>query len=589
MASSVRITDGSWDFASGVDSGKIPTVASALMPHGLGRDQLAWLSNATVRGGGITQRTGWQPLCTVHPGGALYQGGWLYDNSKAGGNPYLMLSIGGDLYQVRVDTDNSVVNVSAAAGISDPALVDKAFFTQGEEFMVKQAGDGTTLPLFWDGTTLRRSNGLAVAPYELPPALSMDYYMGRIWYSQGRTYSAGDIVGGSAGTAGYNKRDSVLKVSENPLALAGDGFTVPTAAGNIHALRHSANLDTALGEGQLFVFTRKQVYSLTVPVTRADWINSKEPLQRVALINSGCYGDRCVVSVNGDLFYQAPDGIRSLTLAVRNFQQWGNTPISSNENRILRFNNRGLMRMASGIQFDNRMLQTVLPEESDVGTVFKAIVPLDFDLISTLSEKLPPAWEGHWEGLPILQLFEGDFGGLQRAFAVVRNPTDGSIAVWELTTSNRRENGDNRVSWYVETPAFTWGKEFELKKLDGAEIWFDKVFGTVEMEVYYRPDAAACWEFWTATKFCSARSTCEDVNYPVCYPEQPYAEGREGYRFPITLPTPPAASCQRGNSRPLNIGYQFQLKIVIKGWCQVRGVLLHAIPVGKAPFEGMAC
>jgi hypothetical protein len=703
------------------------------------------MTNCTVRGGSILPRTGWIRRCKVHPGNALYQGGFLYDNFIGNTFPYLMLSIGGEMYQVRVDSDNSVVNLSAAFGISDPANVPQAFFVQGEEFLIKQAGDGVTLPLFWDGAILRRSIGpgaivgvtaanfivpaagqyvdvtlsgpyagavnqivminnesyiqvestqsitlqnvdalpvgfivpagsqlldgggalvattlanfvvpplaapvalpvwvtpaigapiavtiggfnwnvTAVAPVappaanhvylvnisanptdvvafpanlstvsELPAATAMDYYMGRIWYAQDRQYTAGDIVLGPAGTTAYRQRDSILKITENPLALAGDGFVVPTEDGIIRALKHTANLDAALGEGQLFAFTRKTIYSLSVPVTRSSWINSTEPLQKVAQLRNGSYGDRNIINVNGDLFYLSWDGYRSLFISVRNFSEWGNTPISRNINRLLNFNDRALLTTASGIYFDNRMLQTGLPVTTAVGTAFQGLAVLDFDLVSSIqaiaapNKTAEPAWEGWWQGIKILQLFEGDYGGLQRAFAVVLSDQDGSIEVWELTTLERNDQDDTRVEWFVETPAWTWGREFELKRLDGAEIWIDRLFGTVYMDVYYRPDAEACWQFWHRTEFCSARTTCEDLENPVCYAETQYGEN---YKFPVVLPAPPHPACQPLNRRPMNIGYQFQMKIVLKGWCRIRGIMVYAIPVQKAPFEGMTC
>lgn len=746
MASNVRITDGSWNWLGGVDSGKVTTIASELVPNGLKRDQLAWMTNCTCRGGGITPRTGWIKLCTVHPGNALYQGGYLYDNFIQEGFPYLMLSIGGELFQVRVDLDNSVRNLSTEFGLTDPADVGHGYFVQGEEFLIKQAGDGVTFPLFWDGATLRRSAGpgivagVTAAPFnapavgnwvdvtlygpyagqanqiimvegsaylqvnanqsvtlrndgalaavgsivpagtpilaggtdivvattlanfivpavgavvafpvwvtpavgapqgvtifgdnwtitavavvpapavnhvylvnindtpadviaadtsittvsELPPATCMDYYMGRIWYAQDRQYTAGDIVLGPAGTTAYRLRDSILKITENPLALAGDGFIVPTEDGIIRALKHTANLDTALGEGQLYAFTRKAVYALSVPVTRANWITSTEPLQKVALLRNGTYGDRNVVHVNGDLFFLSWDGYRSLFIAIRDFAQYANTAVSRNINRLINFYDRALLGLSSGVYFDNRMLQTALPEETPVGTAFNGLAVLDFDLVNSLQmaasgQTSPPAWEGWWQGVKILQLFEGDYGGLQRAFAVVLSQQDGSIQVWELTTLERNDEDDRRVEWFIETPAWTWNREFELKKLDGAEIWIDRVFGTVYLDVYYRPDAEACWQFWHRTEFCSARSTCEDVINPVCYPQQPYGEC---YKFPVVLPTPPLPDCGNCQKRPMNIGYQFQLKVVVKGWCRIRGIMVFAIPVQKAPFEGMSC
>jgi hypothetical protein len=113
----------------------------------------------------------------------------------------------------------------------------------------------------------------------------MVYYQGRIWYAQGRIYTAGDIVGGPSGTLANQFKDSILKVTENPLALGGDGFAVPSTAGDIRALSYSANLDTSLGQGPLYIFTRRQVYQLSVPVTRADWI--------AATSNNAAFADDC--------------------------------------------------------------------------------------------------------------------------------------------------------------------------------------------------------------------------------------------------------------------------------------------------------
>lgn len=89
----VYLTDGTFDFADGVDSSRVPTVQSTMTPNGLPRSGLAWLVNGTVRNGGVYPRFGWQPLGTVHDSTGLYQGGIMYDNPN--GNPYLILSSSG--------------------------------------------------------------------------------------------------------------------------------------------------------------------------------------------------------------------------------------------------------------------------------------------------------------------------------------------------------------------------------------------------------------------------------------------------------------------------------------------------------------
>jgi hypothetical protein len=597
MASEVTKIDGSLDFSGGVNSYVVTTVQSERNPNGLRRNQVAWMDNCTVRGGGITQRTGWIKKGAIKCDLGWYQGSFMY-SPLSNEYPYLMTSIGGKLY--RIDVDNPSASIDLTAGFpafQNPTANEVSYFVQAEQFLVIQAGDYVTNPLFWNGTSLSRSTGItntAVASGTpgvngLPPAGPMDYFMGRIWYAQGRTYSAGDIFGGLSGSL-PNNSDALLNVTENPLSFGGDGFGVPSGSGNIRCLTHSANLNASLGEGQLIIFTREQVFSLTVPTTRALWIGAdtnNKPMQTVIQINNGAVNQRSVVTVNGDLFFQSFEpSIRSLMTAVRYFDQWGNTPISINEQRILAFNDRSLMQFSSGIYFSNRVLQAVLPYVTPVGIAHKAIVPLNFDVISTLDTKLPPVWEGMYEGVNVLELVRGDFGGRERAFAVVWSEEDREIQLWELSDSSKFETDDNRVAWYVEFPAFTWGNEFAMKKMISAELWLDKILGTVFFQMDYRPDGDPCWYTWHKWQLCTAKNSCEDVHNPIA---TPYCTNlRESFRQTIMLPKPQNV-CEPVSRRPANVGYQMQCRLGIKGWCRIRGLLLHAEPVEQRLYNDLVC
>jgi hypothetical protein len=592
------LTDGQMDFVYGVDSGKVPLLASPANPNGLRRDQLAWLTNGTVRGGGITQRYGWRYLTTIHDGSALYQGGYLYEPRSD--DPFLVASIGGRIYRTVTDAGGSTIDLSSSSGESNPATVERAYFTQAEEFLIIQAGDYgqvpvPTLPLFYDSHTMWRSAGIIAAGdpgNQIPAALAMDYYQQRIWYSQIRIVTAGDIVGGPSGTIAYQNRDSILFVTENPLAIGGDGFAVPTHAGTIRALAHSASIDTTLGQSQLFVFTRKLIYSIDVPVTRAAWTASTEPLQKVIQNRFGTPADRSIVDANSDLFYQTMlPGINSLALAVRYFKQWGNKAISRNINRVLQFNDRALLRFGSGMLLNNRIYQTCLPQDSSVGVIHKAVVPLDLDPIGSFQEDLQggaiPAWEGLSEGLDILQLFSGDYGGLERGFATVRG-ADGTIQLWEFTQSDRFENGDeNRVTWFFETPSFPFEDPFQLKELQAGDLWIDRLYGQVHILVEYRADDDPCWHYWVEFDQCTQRNSSEDPTNPISYPLTTY---REDGRKPLTFPHPPPRECMSNGRGPAYIGHAFQLRITIKGFCRVRGLLLYASPVQRALYgNGLVC
>lgn len=612
-ASDVRLADGAFDFSAGVDSGRVAFVQSKEIPNGLPRNMLAWLDNGTVRGGNIEPRTGWIPLLLQLFKTGLYQGGYLYEPDFA--FPYLVISVSGNIYSIQLSAPFQVVNLSQKFNLFNPANVQQIWMTQGEQFLIIQAGDylnnsNPTKPLFWDGATLRRSKGItnggviAGTPgvNEIPAAGPMIYFMGRLWYAQGRTLSAGDIVFGGSGTAQYNFKDAILEVTENPLAVGGDGFAVPTTAGNITGMQFAVTLDTTTGQGPLYVSTRKQIYQLNPPITRALWIaanNNNQPLMTVAQIKWGSVSDRCMPQVNGDIFYQSVEpGIRSLFISIRYFQQWGNKRISRPEDRILRFNNRALLPFANGIEFDNRLLMAVLPITTPVGVGFQALVPLDFDIISQFGQEgtqdLPPAWEGMLETpFDTLQLFEGDFGGLQRAFAVAHSRQDNSIAIWEFSLANKEDGnnagGTNRINWLAEFPAFDFGHVIDMKALSGGEIWIDQISGTVELSVDWRVDSDPCWQTWFTTSFCTARNQCEANPNPLtcaasAYPQPTLCD--QGQRFPITFPKP-HPNCNQFNFRPGDIGFLFQPRIRIKGWCRIVGLVLYAEPRAREVYENL--
>lgn len=68
----------------------------------------------------------------------------------------------------------------------------------------------------------------------------------------------------------------------------------------------------------------------------------------------------------------------------------------------------------------------------------------------------------------------------------------------------------------------------------------------------------------------------------------PCVPTREGYVYTIVFPEP-LAVCNQMHVRPTTQGYQFQAKIVLKGWCRIRGLLLYALPKPKPQFQGIAC
>lgn len=92
-----------------------------------------------------------------------FQGGFMY--APDGGNPYVIAVIGGHVVQVDPDFNSVPLDLSNVFGEYMP-VTNRCYFEQAENYLIIQAGDYNaatgqgTLPLFWDGQTLKRSNGL---------------------------------------------------------------------------------------------------------------------------------------------------------------------------------------------------------------------------------------------------------------------------------------------------------------------------------------------------------------------------------------------------------------------------------------------
>lgn len=254
--------------------------------------------------------------------------------------------------------------------------------------------------------------------------------------------------------------------------------------------------------------------------------------------------------------------------------------------------------MASACEFNSRVVSTVVPINTSVGIAYEGLVAFDTDPISTLQDQKPPVWDGAWSGVDFLEVFSGDFGGLERCFAVVHSRIDGGIWVWEITDASRFDENDSgtevRIPMVFETPAFDYseypaalgGGPFALKQLDGLDLWLDRVFGEAIIKVEFRPDETACWFFWNEQVICAARNCSENPTTPACYPITPLSEQ---YRMPLSLPKPNNPDCQPGNKRPVTQGYKFQLRITITGFARVRGYQLHCLGRDSSPFSNLVC
>lgn len=713
-----RVTDGFASLERGVDSGRNPSL--------LQRNQLAWAENCTERGGYLTTRPGWTRRKLISASDSVdyttafatgkFQGVEFYDDVDGVG--YLILQGGGNLYRIEFTQAGAVIMDITPAGDPNSSILPQAWIVQAENYIVVQ--DGQSKPFIFDGSTTRRAAGNEVPVGSGP----MAYGMLRLWVALGKSYIAGDVAGGDTG---------VLKFTENDYIAEGGEFSLPMSSGNITAMRFTATPNTSLGQGELLLVTPDAVFSNTAPVDRDAWKNLTQPIQTITLINNGGLSQASTILVNGDVFIRGRDGIRSVIQAVRYFNQWGNTPLSNEMNRVLNKDSQALLRFASAVEFDNRLLMTCQPVPLPDGCYHTGLVALDFDLITSINEKQPPAYDGLWTGRNIYQIVKGRFNGVERCFAPCRSDSDGYVAsvivtaagtgytslpavgftggggsgaaasvamkavsvtiaaggagytagdvltvtggtssvpvrvvattvaagvvtaavvmiegsytvlpanpvsvtggtgagatfnltwgvksvtvttkgtlytsrptvtftggggtgaaasavidfrmeIWELTKDGRFDydldsNGnpvEERIAAFMESPSYGFSTDRSnpatLKRLETGDLWVDRVTGTVDFTLHYRPDQYPCWNPWHTWQVCSTK--CIELDSVGCV----VTAFEEEYRPRMILPQPPELT-EDVVAKSMRTGYEFSVRLAFTGFCRIKLLRLHA-------------
>ena len=433
------------------------------------------------------------------------------------------------------------------------------------------------------GTVYNPGSTLQSIP-ELPAGRMGTYGMGRNWIclTDGISFMAGDIVGGSSGAPAYNYRDAVLKSTENSYLAGGGTFHVPGAGQQITALVFASILDASQGTGTLQVFTNENVFGCNAPVDRATWQTLTNPILVETLIGSGAVSQECVVRVNGDMIFRSanPNGVRSLTISRLDFLRWNNTPMSFEMSRVIDLDNLAGLPYCSAIQFDNRVLTTCSPVQTAQGVYHPGFLVLNLDSVSTLGKTDTPIWDSMWSGVNSLRLITGVFGGTQRAFAVTLNTSVNQIELHEIMPQGdlQLDNGINPVVWVFEGPVLfkeVKGKGYyDLVRLQDGEIYLSDLDpgSTVKVQVDYRPDFSLCWFPWTTF------SVCADP-----------ASTIKQFRSRLGLGKPSALPCEESNGQPSCVGRWFQFRFTFTGHCVFMGGKFAASLEPEPQFARPAC
>jgi hypothetical protein len=435
----------------------------------------------------------------------------------------------------------------------------------------------------------------AVAVRQFPVGRNWAYGRGRVWMAlaNAKDYIAGDIVHGPSGTKALDYRDSILNVTENDYLVGGGIFTIPGSIGDIRAMIFTAQTDTALGQGPLMIFTPTHVFSCNAPVDRLTWQTLTNPIQTETAIGNGGLGQDSTFLVNSDTMYRSVDGIRSLILSSQDFNTWIRTPISHEVERVLSRDNQALLAFGRGVFFDNRALMTASPISTPQGVYHKALIALNTDLITTVREKKPPAYDGTWPGLNIMGITTGEFSAVERCYTFVYNTVLQTIEVWEQMPESAGEvennpntpivgdNGTQAIEWWFESPVLFKERnpaERAFKQLVNGEIMVDKLVGLVNFSVFWKPDQFPCWTLWHQWSECSIQNTgkAADNNKP-------------GFKPRMGLGSPSSSPCDSFTNRPLNQGFNFQVKVIVVGQCEIIGMRFGAVVLPQPTFSPPSC
>lgn len=564
----MHVVDGFRDLLGGMSSG--------LEPYLIQPNQAALMVNLTARGGILDNRPVFKPVkingATVTVGGSDVVQALDSYSPPNGDTPNLFAFIGGKIYFLDL---SGVVTEQTIAGDPNSSTLPMGWTKQGEQYFFYQ--DGQSRPLIYNGSTWRRAKKSEPPDWDMPVGTAMEYAFGRMLVARGRKWVAGDINGGPT---------QIYQFTENSFIAEGGSWTVPIP-GRITALKVMDSLDNAIGQGPFTIHTTKGICTARIDQPRLSWKDIQ--FQQTANQKKGAVSQNSCVNVNGDLWFRANDGWRSLVLARRDFNSWGNVPQSFEMTSVLNFDDGRLLPFAQAVLFKNWLVGTSWPTPYKSSAYHKALVGLDFAALGSLSNRVPPAWDGLWTGIYPTAITVVEINNRDRVFIIARNTMTDKNELWELVEGDF-DSGDGRITQTLETAALFCPQtapgmptpDRQMKKLSGGEIYIQDIKGTVDFTVEYRTDQYPCWLPWTTFQLCNTYHNCA----PACSVPIPY---RPGFKSPIKLPTPPD-SCQQGSDVPTSHGMQFQARLTWTGHCKISKFFILADTIEQSTYTpDLAC
>lgn len=493
--------------------------------------------------------------------------GWLsYKKKRPGRKNGIVLSIAGTIFFATLVNDTFIVYHLFTG--NEPKLF-QTWFVQAEEWCYIQ--NGADRAIFWDGLTPSTARRADPNANEMPIGTIMAYVHGRVFVSNAfDQIAASDIIYGN----GLTNTNATQKFTENKYWNEGGYFGQPTDLGQISGMivlpRQDRNIT---GQGELLVMSTEGASAIEATIPRTQWKDTK--IQTVTMRGRGCEASDSLILVNNDAFFRSDDGLASYQdTRYSQTTKLSFGKLSRQVNPWMKRDTPWLVRYASAMYFDNRILTTVAPEiafpketkitvgEGELAHIlefgnhryYKGLLALDLDQASGVQGDGNFNWDGLFTGIRPTGLCKIEKQGFAFSF-----DSDGTNRIYEIG----REEGNDKIEdkvvqpeWSYTTKRYEWndtGKsnQFEVKKLIGGEVWLSEVQDRISIGVDFRPDNFQEWSF--AMK---PRAFGSQFNGDYTFSAHRYGRMQFGN---------PDNTCAKGAPYPVNHGSQHQLKVYGKG------------------------
>lgn len=512
-------------------------------PELIAENQAHLLRNVSVRGGRVRSRPRFVKRVDLPNG--LLQGAAVFNHLSR-----ILVSVGGQIHEIDPGDWSTTERGDDVNSPNQP----RAWFCETVGTLIIQ--DGQSSPWLYDGVDFRRAED-----GEVPVGRAMAYGNGRlaVVVGNGRNVRIGDIR--------KDAHQSELKFTETYGLTGGGDLAFPE---EVLALAYLPVIDTGSGQGPLIAGCAGSLHTMKTNFTQRDlW--PEVGFQTVLLPDRGIAGPNAVCVVNQDLYFRSSDGLRSVRTSTTDYDAPGLAPLSVEVRHRLDVDTPFLLKDASVVSFDNRLLCTHSPFVYGPRSLNLGLIALNFDTLSGRGQKSPPAYDGEWDGLVIAQVFTGNIRGATRCFILGRDIA-GANGLWELLPEVAEPGGEEPTQVF-ESRMFFGDSPSTTKHLRRCDLQFSDIRGGLAVRVFFRPEKYPYWVEW------------DEFSVD---PQSESSWGRhQPRRTPILRTRTPPDLWDEQTGRLLTCATGFQVRVEFDGFARLDFLTTYQKPTGRSPYSDM--